>query len=139
MSLDKGIKHGKEKRKEYRGSKLFDPSCRNNKGCPACEGNRLYQKRKLDEMSESLLKEYEEAFTVLAGKNKLNKIEINAFFFIFEKGKKEVKKTSIYTENLIDCYEKDNKFIVEVCDFMNNIQFLEVTEESYKKVFEIIK
>ena len=40
MSLDKAIKHGKEHRKPYYGSKAFDPSCRNHGGCPWCEENR---------------------------------------------------------------------------------------------------
>lgn len=43
MSLDKSIKNGREKRSPYRGSKSFDNSCRNNKGCPACTKNRQYQ------------------------------------------------------------------------------------------------
>jgi hypothetical protein len=30
MSLDKAIQHGKEKRKQYRGAKAFDPACRNH-------------------------------------------------------------------------------------------------------------
>ena len=46
MSLDKAIKHKKEKRKPYRKSKAIDSSCRNNKGCPWCEGNRKYQSKK---------------------------------------------------------------------------------------------
>lgn len=48
MSLDKAIKHGKEKRKPYRGSKSVDRSCRNHKSCPYCLGNRTANtKRKL--------------------------------------------------------------------------------------------
>lgn len=46
MSLDKSIEHGKEHRKPYRGGKAVAPSCRNHGGCPWCEGNRLYQRRK---------------------------------------------------------------------------------------------
>jgi len=46
MSLDKAIEHGKEKRKEYRGSKNFDVSCRNHGGCPACAGSRRYKQTK---------------------------------------------------------------------------------------------
>lgn len=30
MSLDKAIKHGKEKRKQYTGARAVDPSCRNH-------------------------------------------------------------------------------------------------------------
>lgn len=40
MSLDKAIKHGKEKRKPYRGSKAIDQTCRNHGGCAWCESNR---------------------------------------------------------------------------------------------------
>lgn len=49
MSLDKAIKHKKERRKPYRGSKAFDCSCRNNGSCSWCRDNRLYKniKRKL--------------------------------------------------------------------------------------------
>lgn len=47
MSLDKAIQHGKEHRKQYRGAKLIDKSCRNHGGgsgyqCPYCLGNRLH-------------------------------------------------------------------------------------------------
>ena len=45
MSLDKSIAHGKEHRKPYRGSKAFDPSCRNHGGCPWCEENRKHKFR----------------------------------------------------------------------------------------------
>ena len=40
MALNKAIKSGKEHRKEYRGSKSIDRSCRNHGGCPWCEENR---------------------------------------------------------------------------------------------------
>lgn len=46
MSLDKAIKYRKEHRKEYRGAKSVDPSCRNHNGCDWCKGNRTYQSRK---------------------------------------------------------------------------------------------
>jgi len=40
MSLEKAIEHGKEHRKQYRGSKRFDCSCRNHGSCGYCERNR---------------------------------------------------------------------------------------------------
>lgn len=40
MSLTKAIERGKEKRKPYRGSKRFDPHCRNNNLCSWCVNNR---------------------------------------------------------------------------------------------------
>ena len=43
MSLDKAIKHGKEHRKEYRGSKVIDKTCRNHGGCKWCEKNRKHK------------------------------------------------------------------------------------------------
>lgn len=60
MGLEKAIMHGKEKRKEYRRSKLFDYSCRNHGGCPVCESNRLYHDRKEDERTSNYKKEAEE-------------------------------------------------------------------------------
>lgn len=47
MSLDKAIKHGKEKRRPYRGSQAFDSTCRPHGGgnrwaCPWCERARLF-------------------------------------------------------------------------------------------------
>ena len=49
MSLDKSIAFGKDKRKPYRKSKAFDPSCRNHGGCPACLSNRNHAIRKAEE------------------------------------------------------------------------------------------
>lgn len=40
MALDKAIRSGKEHRKEYRGSKAFDCTCRNNGSCEWCRMNR---------------------------------------------------------------------------------------------------
>ncbi len=46
MSLDKSIKHGKEKRKPYRKSARFDHSCRPGGSCGWCRGNRLHKHKK---------------------------------------------------------------------------------------------
>lgn len=46
MSLEKAIKHGKEKRKRYYNSGEVDASCRPHGGCPYCEGNRLFATKK---------------------------------------------------------------------------------------------
>lgn len=43
MSFDKAIEHGKEHRKEYRGGKAIDKSCRNHGGCFWCENNRRHK------------------------------------------------------------------------------------------------
>ena len=45
MSLEKAIKHGKEHRKEFTGSKAISKSCQNHGGCPWCEGNRRHKFR----------------------------------------------------------------------------------------------
>lgn len=46
MALDKSIRSGKEKRKQYYGSKSFDCTCRNHGSCPYCKENRLYKNKK---------------------------------------------------------------------------------------------
>ena len=45
MSLDKAIEHGKEKRKQYRGAKAIDGTCRNHGSCLWCVRNRKYKFR----------------------------------------------------------------------------------------------
>ena len=45
MSLDKAIKHGKEHRKPYKGSKTIDCTCRNHGSCPWCMENRKHKMR----------------------------------------------------------------------------------------------
>ena len=46
MSLQKGIKHGKEHRKEYHGANAVDVTCRNHGGCDWCKNNRLFSSQK---------------------------------------------------------------------------------------------
>lgn len=57
MSLDKAIEHGKEKRKEYRGCKAIDSTCRNHGGCKWCEEGRLYKFKKAKQKSDFYFKE----------------------------------------------------------------------------------
>ena len=52
MSLDKSIKHGKEKRKEYRGSKRFDRTCRNHGSCPYCANGRKHKNRRREPIDQ---------------------------------------------------------------------------------------
>lgn len=57
MSLEKGIRSGKEHRKPYYGSKAIDGTCRNHGGCPWCEENRKYKylkksQKMLDRLNE---------------------------------------------------------------------------------------
>lgn len=46
MSLEKAIKHGKEKRERYYGSKAFDAACRPHGTCPYCSKGRQHKHRK---------------------------------------------------------------------------------------------
>lgn len=46
MSLNKAIESGKEKRKQYTGSKAVDCSCRNHGSCEYCRQNRQYKNTK---------------------------------------------------------------------------------------------
>lgn len=46
MSLDKAIKHKKEKRKPFTKAKAVDYTCRNHGTCPYCKQNRTFNSRK---------------------------------------------------------------------------------------------
>lgn len=59
MSLEKGIRHGKEHRKPYYKSGRFDPTCRPNGGCPYCENNRAHKNKKKQLDQKQQLKEIE--------------------------------------------------------------------------------
>ena len=68
MSLDKAISSGKEHRKQYRGSKTFDYTCRNHGGktkrhsagqCGWCLENRIHKYAKEIEKGEASVKDYE--------------------------------------------------------------------------------
>lgn len=63
MALDKAIKHGKEHRKPYYGSKAIDPSCRNHGGgrkyaCPWCEMNRRHKFIISEKKALAMMEEY---------------------------------------------------------------------------------
>lgn len=58
MSLDKGIEHKKEHRKEYHGTKAIDKSCRNHGSCLRCKANRKYKYQKKQEGMDEQYKEY---------------------------------------------------------------------------------
>ena len=60
MSLDKAIEHGKEKRRQYKGAKAIDCTCRNHGSCAWCRENRLYQQLKIDVASRQALDEMED-------------------------------------------------------------------------------
>ena len=65
MSLDKGIEHGKEKRKPYRGAKAVDGTCRNHGTCVYCQRNREHRDKVRKEKMDYGLKrsEYDTAET----------------------------------------------------------------------------
>ena len=58
MSLNKGIDSGKERRKQYRDSRLFDVTCRNHGSCGWCEKNRTHNARKAEYASLEALRTY---------------------------------------------------------------------------------
>lgn len=57
MSLDKAIKHGKEKRKPYRGAKAIDCTCRNHGSCDWGRENRLHKFKKDEPIEVQKFKE----------------------------------------------------------------------------------
>lgn len=58
--LDKAIEHGKEHRKQYRGSKAVDKTCRNHGSDDWEKDNRLYRTNKLDEKAKQDIETVEE-------------------------------------------------------------------------------
>ena len=58
MSLEKAIKSGKEYRKEYKGAKAIDKTCRNHGSCSWCEGNRTNKYKNLDKISKKELQDF---------------------------------------------------------------------------------
>jgi hypothetical protein len=52
MTLDKAIEHNKEHRKQYRGSKAFDRTCRNHGSDDWEKDNRLYRANRLEEKAK---------------------------------------------------------------------------------------
>lgn len=58
MALYKAIDSGKEHRKQYRDSRLFDVTCRNHGSCGWCEKNRTHNNRKREQAALDALQEY---------------------------------------------------------------------------------
>lgn len=48
---DKLYPNRKDRRKQYRGAKAFDKSCRCHGGCPYCKNSRLYKRNLVEEAS----------------------------------------------------------------------------------------
>jgi hypothetical protein len=57
MSLKKSIDSGKEHRKQHRGSKAIDSTCRNHGSCPWCEKNRKHKIKKQEASAKSSLED----------------------------------------------------------------------------------
>ncbi len=55
MSFDKYYPKRKDKRKQYRGAKAFDRSCRNHGNCSYCMSNRQHSNKK--KLEEAVVKE----------------------------------------------------------------------------------
>ena len=60
MSLEKGIRHGKEHRKPYYKSARYDKTCRPNGSCPYCKNNRYHKHNKKRVSYVQEIKELEE-------------------------------------------------------------------------------
>lgn len=60
MSLDKAIKHHKERRHPYKGAKAVDKTCRNHGSCDWCMSNRLHNSKSKVASAEGQIKEYQE-------------------------------------------------------------------------------
>ena len=58
MALTKGIKYGKEHRKEYYDSRAVDRTCRSHGSCPWCRGNRFHKFDKQAVSSTQQMREY---------------------------------------------------------------------------------
>ena len=58
MSLEKSIKSGKEKRKQYYGSKSFDHTCRNHGSCSWCLSSRTIQINRENARSKDQIDEW---------------------------------------------------------------------------------
>lgn len=58
MSLDKSIRSGKEHRKEYRGAKAADATCRNHGSCSWCKGNRTHKNDKRQAAADQRAEEW---------------------------------------------------------------------------------
>jgi len=57
MSLDRSINTGKEKRRPYYGSQLFDYSCRPHGSCPWCLRNRMHKRRVGEQSADEAIRE----------------------------------------------------------------------------------
>lgn len=58
--LYKAIEHGKEHRRQYRGSKAIDRTCRNHGSCEYCRENRAWRFRDKNYTRKEILAESQE-------------------------------------------------------------------------------
>ncbi len=73
MSLDKRILKGVEHRKQYKGAKAEDPTCRNHGSCPYCYAARNYKNNKKAREAEEKKLEYELGYVPIKKKKKKKK------------------------------------------------------------------
>jgi len=59
MSMEKGIRYGKEHRKPYYGSKCIDPTCRNHGSCKRCYMNHMYKFIKRTNQMKKEIRDFE--------------------------------------------------------------------------------
>lgn len=59
MSLERAIRHGRERRRVYRKSAAFDRSCRPGGNCPWCRANRLWSRVRAERAAREHLRERE--------------------------------------------------------------------------------
>ena len=59
MAFDKAIESGKERRKQYHGSKAVDKTCRNHGSCDYCRDNRMIAIKKEEDDARSRKKDFE--------------------------------------------------------------------------------
>jgi len=58
MGFDKDYPNRKDRRKQYRGCKVWDTSCRPHGGCSWCESGRLHNDRKRRNAADEEIKEF---------------------------------------------------------------------------------
>ncbi len=78
MSLDKAIKHGKEKRKQYRGSKAFDPTCRNHGSDSYATKGRLHNRTKRENAANAKVVEHK-AVSEFENRRRSNDLRIGIY------------------------------------------------------------
>lgn len=64
MSFDKNYPKRKDWRKQYRGAKSIDKSCRNHGNCEWCRRNRTFRSKKIKASSIAELKYFIKGYSI---------------------------------------------------------------------------